>query len=156
MATLPGESGLFQADPAAPAPRISAAQIEASSNGAPLAKLFFPAIRQLIEAHDRERARQGLLELDLALQLYAREHGAFPETLAPLVGAPLEEIPADPFGHGEPLRYRRAADGSAVLWSIGPDGVDDGARVNLLTTPGPPGASGDLALPLSPPGRAPE
>jgi hypothetical protein len=153
MAALPGDSGLFQADPAAPAPRVSAAQIEASSNGVPLAKLVFPAIRQLIEAHDRERARQGLLELNLALQLYAREDGAFPETLAALVGAPLEEIPADPFGHGEPLRYRRAPDGSAVLWSIGPDGVDDDARVNLLTTPG---TKGDLVLPLSPPGRPPK
>jgi hypothetical protein len=153
MGTLPGDSGLFQADPAGPVPRMSAAQIEASAIGVPLAKPVFPAIRQLIDAHDRERARQVLLETALALQLYAREHGDFPETLVPLAGSALEEIPADPFGHGEPLRYRRATDGSATLWSIGPDEVDDDGLVDLLTTPG---TKGDLVLSLSPPARAAE
>jgi hypothetical protein len=152
MPMLPGESGLFEADPAAPAPRMSAAEIEAWSARAPLAKLLLPTIRQLILAHDRERALQALLELDLALQLYAREHGAFPDTLAPLSGTPLGEIPADPFGRGEPIRYRRAPDGSAMLWSIGPDEVDDDARINLFAAPG---TKGDLVLPLAPPAQIP-
>jgi hypothetical protein len=152
MPALPGETGLFQSDPAGPAPRISAIQIEAWSNRAVMAKLLLPSIKQLIEAHDRERSRQGLLELALALQVYHREHGSFPDSLAPLVGAIVDEIPADPFGRGEPLRYRRAADGGATLWSIGPDEVDDDAKINLFSTSG---RKGDLVVPLGPPQARP-
>jgi hypothetical protein len=127
---------------------VSAGQIEAWSNRAVMAKHLFTSIKPLIDAHDRERARQAQLELALALQIYHREHGSFPDSLSPLAGAIVDEIPADPFGHGEPLRYRRAADGSATLWSIGPDEVDDDATINLLAAPG---RKGDLVVPLEPP-----
>ena len=47
--------------------------------------------------------------------------------LAELVPGYLSTVPADPFGGGEPLRYKRV-ENSYLLWSIGPDGVDDGGK----------------------------
>lgn len=85
--------------------------------------------------HDRERARQVMLELTLCLQIYRRENGVFPATLPALVGRDLAELPVDPFGKGEPIRYRLdlPKDG-ATLWSIGPDGTDDGGQLDWHTS----------------------
>lgn len=66
-----------------------------------------------------------ILLLRLALRAYQLEHGAPPPNLQALVPAYLNAVPADPFGKGEPLRYR-ASGKTHVLWSIGPDGKDDG------------------------------
>jgi hypothetical protein len=75
----------------------------------------------------RAETNHALLMLMLALQAYRLEKGAFPEKLDALVPAYLKAIPADPFGGGETLRYKK--DGAAYkLWSIGPDGKDDGAK----------------------------
>ena len=60
----------------------------------------------------------------LALRAYKLEHNVYPTKLQELVPNYLKQVPADPFG-GEALRYKRAGN-SYVLWSIGPDGIDDG------------------------------
>jgi hypothetical protein len=71
-----------------------------------------------------------LLLVSLGLQAYRREHGTYPEGLSALVPGYLKAVPADPYGSGELLRYfRRGA--SHVLYSIGPDGVDDQGRPAL-------------------------
>lgn len=115
------------------------------------AKRMVPAINAARTAHDRERARQILLEVVLALQLYRREHGEFPETLAPLAGAYLDGIPGDPFGKGEPLRYRREPrpEDGATVWSIGEDGIDQGGPVSASA---PGNAATDIVLPTKRPG----
>ncbi|MGQ0635011.1 MAG: hypothetical protein ACT4QC_10400 [Planctomycetaceae bacterium] len=112
--------------------------------------LLAPSVRQTIEAHDREQMRQAMLELALCLHIYHREQGEFPATLERLIGDDLPELPVDPFGRGEPIRYRREADPAegAALWSVSPDGVDDKARVNLLAESG---RVGDYVLRLTPP-----
>ncbi|HEX8551613.1 MAG TPA: hypothetical protein VF681_08665 [Abditibacteriaceae bacterium] len=61
----------------------------------------------------------------LALRAFRLENGKYPATLNELAPRYLKEIPADPFGGGEKLRYKRTAK-SYLLWSIGPDGKDDG------------------------------
>jgi hypothetical protein len=63
----------------------------------------------------------------LALRAFRAENGKYPTALDELAPRYLKEIPADPFGGGEKLRYKRTAN-SYVLWSIGPDGKDDGGR----------------------------
>jgi hypothetical protein len=95
------------------------------------------------------RARQ----LQVALRLYLAEKGRPAENLAALVPDYLPAVPTDPFD-GAPFRYRLSAGegvewspeerafsqpgapvptrevpaGQGILWSVGPDGSDDGGR----------------------------
>ena len=76
----------------------------------------------------RNRTDAALLKAALALQAFRAEKGSYPEKLDELVsGGYLKAVPADAFGLEKPLRYRR--DGATfVLWSVGPDGKDDGGK----------------------------
>jgi hypothetical protein len=59
----------------------------------------------------------------LALERYRIANDRWPATLADLVPAQLPAVPDDPF-NGASLRYRPHP-GGVVIYSIGPDGVDD-------------------------------
>ncbi len=75
-------------------------------------------------------AQDGLLIVHLALRAYRAEHdGRWPGSLEELVRAGyLSRVPADPFAPAfdVPLRYAPRTDGAPLLYSIGPDGKDDG------------------------------
>ncbi len=75
------------------------------------------------------RAETGasLVMTALALRAYQLEKGAFPEKLTQLVPNYLQAVPADAFGAGEGLRYKKQGS-TYVLWSVGPDTVDDGGK----------------------------
>ena len=60
----------------------------------------------------------------LALRAYRLENGAYPASLKPLAPKYLSQIPRDPFGRGEPWRYRKVGK-TYLAWSIGPDGIDN-------------------------------
>ena len=81
-------------------------------------------------------ANNRLLSTTLALRAYSLDHqGAYPATLSALTGRYLKHIPMDPFESGViPLIYRRTSHGY-LLYSIGPDGRDDGGKpfVHTLT-----------------------
>jgi hypothetical protein len=97
--------------------------------------------------HDVTQLERSALLLTLALQRHYREHSEFPATLQDLVSQKsLESIPIDPFGKGEPFRYRREPNGKeAVLWSVWWDGIDqDGADRH--------GWRGDWTVHVRPPG----
>jgi hypothetical protein len=68
-----------------------------------------------------------LLLVTLALQAYHAEHGHYPAELAALVPAELTHIPTDPFTAGQPLHYK-LTDQRYLLYSVGPDGIDDGGK----------------------------
>jgi hypothetical protein len=113
---------------------------------------FAPAARGIFRASDAEQTEQSALEVALALELYYRGHGEFPSTLEPLQQGYLKKIPADPFGQGGPMRYRReaAAGGEATLWSVGFDGIDQGGK----PAPDPPvrgDETGDLVFHVAAP-----
>lgn len=72
-------------------------------------------------------AQDGMLQTALALQAFRGEHGAYPAALAELTPGYMASSIADPFGRGQPLGYRRTGS-TFVLYSVGPDGVDDGGR----------------------------
>jgi hypothetical protein len=54
--------------------------------------------------------------------------GNFPEALDALAPQFIDAVPHDVIG-GEPLKYRREADGLFVLYSIGWNETDDGGTV---------------------------
>ena len=82
-------------------------------------------IRRQFFSNARDLAGDQSLMLQLALRAYKLENGAYPPALKALAPRYLKAVPADPFGGGESWRYR--LDGQSYkLWSIGPDGVDNG------------------------------
>ena len=69
--------------------------------------------------------QNALLLTALALQAFHVEHGAYPPALAALVPKYLPKIPDDPFARAGNLLYALRGE-HYLLYSIGPDGKDDG------------------------------
>jgi hypothetical protein len=63
-----------------------------------------------------------------ALERYHLAHGEYPETLDALMPQFIDKIPHDVIG-GQPPHYRRSADGTFMLYSIGWSGRDNGGLV---------------------------
>jgi hypothetical protein len=91
-----------------------------------------PGLAWLIPDYGQSRYRyvlnetqNALLITALAVTAYHQNHGRYPESLEALAPAYLPSVPIDPFSAGFPLRYRLSG-GSPVLYSVGPDGKDDG------------------------------
>ncbi len=111
---------------------IGNARLAYAKKAAAPARLGDPFSDLLIPNSDRARINEArgsmgdsTLMLQLALRAYKLEKGAYPPALKMLVPAYIRAVPADPFGGGEPLRYQISGV-TYRLWSIGPDGVDDG------------------------------
>lgn len=85
-----------------------------------------PILVILPSLEDRADAQFHLAIASLALAAYRADHGALPETLAELCPKYLAELPRDIYGKG-PLQYRRSGD-RFLLYSVGPNGRDDGGR----------------------------
>lgn len=66
----------------------------------------------------------------IVLKRFQLQHGNYPEKLSELTPEFLASVPLDPVD-GQPLRYRRTADGTYLLYSIGENGVDDGGNPSL-------------------------
>lgn len=78
---------------------------------------------QIVQAEAHFQATRCLV----ALKKWELEKGRDPADLAEVVqAAGMEAIPLDPFS-GQPLRMA-SLDGATVIYSVGPDGKDDGAR----------------------------
>jgi len=69
--------------------------------------------------------QKAFLATELALRAYRLDHGAYPGDLSDLVPDYLGAVPQDPSAADAPLRYQIDGD-RYILYSIGPDGVDDG------------------------------
>lgn len=94
--------------------------------GKVLMGLLAPAVRKVADAADRSRQTQANTQAAFALALHRREKGAYPATLAALAPDYLPAPPADLFS-GKELVYKPGA-GGVLLYSVGPNGVDDGGR----------------------------
>ncbi|MEM8783743.1 MAG: hypothetical protein AAGE65_12930 [Planctomycetota bacterium] len=70
--------------------------------------------------------RRDAVLVGIALELYRRAEGQWPESLDALVPSYLPAIPDDPFADA-PMRYL-VHDGRPRVYSVGPDGDDDGGR----------------------------
>jgi len=107
-----------------PAPSLSLGALKLTWDNKALAKLLFFTWSRAMQRAAYFHALQRLGQVTIALRLYRREHGRYPETLQELVPKYLPSLPVDPFD-GKPLRYKRLAKGFKI-WSVGMDMKDDG------------------------------
>jgi len=73
------------------------------------------------------QADNGAMMTSLALRRFWLENSSYPASLSALVPGYLSRVPADPFSPKDALRYERTRRGY-LLYSVGPDGRDDGGR----------------------------
>jgi hypothetical protein len=129
-----GRAMLFDPDPAvsrAPG-QLDADGINRIINRSTVIRQIMPAMKRFDSMMLRQAARQAAIESLLAAQAYRRDHGEFPETLSKLVPGYLEVVPLDPLNPGGgPLLYRRDDGATAVVWSVGIDGNDNGGDVKV-------------------------
>jgi hypothetical protein len=85
--------------------------------------LMAPAIGKLQITADRCRQKQGNLHVAFALTAYQRDLGHYPAKLDQLCPKYIKEIPGDLFS-GKALIYR-LVDKGYLLYSVGPNGVND-------------------------------
>ncbi|MEX2187923.1 MAG: hypothetical protein WD875_14050 [Pirellulales bacterium] len=92
-----------------------------------LAATTLPAVAAVIDAETKSQMQGKLTRVTLALARHRATRGEYPDTLDRLVPAFLDKVPVDDFGDG-PLVYKRDADCGFVLYSVGPNGKNDGGR----------------------------
>jgi len=88
----------------------------------------YPEILGQARAKDEDAKMQNaLLRVALALRAYRVEHRDYPSALGELVADRcLTRVPLDPFNISRPVRYRRLSAERYLLYSVGPDGIDEG------------------------------
>lgn len=90
----------------------------------PLVKMVAPPLVRLLEDNTRHIADLRGTLLVMALESYLATHSRYPEELPELVPSILRKIPVDPFS-GQSFVYRRTDELTYLLYSVGPDGLDD-------------------------------
>jgi hypothetical protein len=127
------ERGSAKLPPARVLKKLVAMQLSGlQTNLGPVVDYALPGMMSLFEIVDQDRVNRAAVIVGLALELYFREHGRFPAALSELVQAgDLKSIPLDPFGKGEAIHYRLVGNSidHAVVWSVGPDGVDQAGEL---------------------------
>jgi len=82
------------------------------------------------EAREKDvgsETQNALLALAIALHAYHLERGSYPQALGDLIPAYLANVPDDPYALQGTFHYRPGG-GKYLLYSVGPDGVDDGGH----------------------------
>lgn len=98
-----------------------------------IALMILPA-RKVEQAAERSRQIQDNLAVAFALAWYQRDHGRYPAKLEALTPKYLKQVPKDLFS-GKALLYRPSGNGY-LLYSVGPNGKDEGGRGYSDTPPG--------------------
>ncbi|MEM1329177.1 MAG: hypothetical protein AAGG07_01315 [Planctomycetota bacterium] len=109
-------------------------------------EMLEPADGRLIDSKELHELQRRAALLVLALELHRRERGSLPTTLADIRQPTWSEYPIDPMD-GAVARYRLATPNDPayiqhagyVLYTLGPDGIDDG---------GTPHRNGDYLDPI--------
>jgi hypothetical protein len=126
-----GASADLPAYHAAMAANNPAPELARSPRRYAMAGVLIPSFGRAVEQHYRCVADRRLAAVCLAARLYALDHGGqFPARLDDLAPAYLPAVPADPLAAGgAPLRYVNdpADPRGPRVYSVGPDGADDGA-----------------------------
>ncbi len=93
----------------------------------PINQIIFPVFSQARFKEVLVENQNALLLVALALHAYRLEHGHYPASLAELAPAYLKKVPDDSFALNSAFRYRLEGE-KYVLYSVGPDGKDDGGK----------------------------
>lgn len=102
--------------------------LEASAHTTPrnfLVRRLLPSLGKSSQRAHRAITLARLGAVACALERHQRAHGRYPESLLDLGPATLKALPDD-WMSGQPFHYRRTENGRFELWSVGPDGKDDG------------------------------
>jgi hypothetical protein len=100
------------------------------------ALMLFPAWSNIVKKFAAIQSTIDLARVACALERYRLAHGDYPDTLDTLMPQFIAQVPHDIIG-GQPLHYRREANGQFVLYSVGWNETDDGGKVTFTkgTTP---------------------
>ncbi len=90
----------------------------------------FPAVSKSVIKFAVTQSYTDLAIVACALERHRLAHGAYPENLDALVPQFLEKLPHDLI-NGQPLHYRRTADGNFLLYSVGWNETDDHGQIAL-------------------------
>ncbi len=90
-----------------------------------MSSLVVPAFERVQQKFMETHIVVAQVQTACALERFRRAHGAYPDALAQMVPAFLNEVPRDVID-GEPLRYRREGERGYVLYSIAQNQRDDG------------------------------
>jgi len=110
-----------------------------------LSSLILPALSAAMRAEATSQARHRVAQAAVAATRMRLEEGRLPPDLNTLVPRYLPAVPADLFTDGAALKAR-VKDGGLLIYSVGPNGVDDDGPA----PPGvdPPSSNDDLGLRL--------
>ena len=89
-------------------------------------KLMLPALGQVFVSESKGRAFHRAAEVLVAATHSRLANGLLPESATALVPDYLPAVPLDPFTKDAPLLTKRTDDGWLIVYSVGPDGEDDG------------------------------
>ena len=92
------------------------------------AKLLMPALSKAARRSARMQTSLDAARVGIALERHRLANDALPENLDALVPRYLAKIPTD-LVDGKPLRYRRDADGTYILYAVGWNQTDEGGEV---------------------------
>lgn len=87
------------------------------------------------EAIARNQVYQDQAVIGVALALYRKKHGQYPATLGAVVTPSVPGLPLDPFT-GLDYLYRTVGSNDYLLYSPGPDGLDNGGLIRKKLTAG--------------------
>ena len=134
-------------DPMARA-KVAASNNPAKSAGEAIGNILIthmlPAARKIQNVADRAEQDQRNLHLAFALAAYRIDNGRYPPKLDLLAPKYVAAVPADLFS-GKALIYH-PSNGGYLLYSVGPNGKDDGGR---WYDDDPPGDDPRIRMPLS-------
>ena len=108
-----------------------------------LARLLVPATEAVFRAQSHAVARHRAAEVLLAATRERLATGTLPAAIESLVPARLPSVPRDPFTSDSPMRAAFEA-GELSVWSVGPNGTDDGGPVAAGNAP--PERGDDIGL----------
>jgi len=100
------------------------AEIRAGPDGF-LSRLIAPATDAVLRSQCMAVARHRAAEVLLAATRERLASGTLPASIDALVPARLPSVPRDPFTTDAPLRLKATPE-ELLIWSVGPDGEDDG------------------------------
>jgi hypothetical protein len=90
---------------------------------------LFPGFQKIYAASLRNRASLRSTKVAILVERYRQKHNRWPASLEDLKDQHFQSIPKDPYD-GNSFRYRILEDG-VVIYSVGPNGVDDGGNLSI-------------------------